>query len=191
MYLTRLRKPAREAFEKLLKEDGVTEIKGLNNPVRIMGDTTVVYLMYKDELHECFIDTEDLPKIALNCTWVATGRKTTDVLYARAGIKNSNGAMHRTVLNCNPNGVIDHIDNNGLNNKKNNLWDTNDAMNLYKRRGNKNNKSGERNITYMNGWYKVQLIIRFKHKDIATKARDAAKEIIKEYVALDAENRYK
>jgi hypothetical protein len=192
MEKSRWKQSTREAFEKILEEPGVTGYEGINNPIKIMGDTTIVYVMYAGKVYECFVDTEDLPIIAVDRTWVARGREITDVLYAIAGsgIGRTNCSMHRLISNSKKGDIIDHIDRNGLNNKKSNLWNTTTAMNLFKKTDYKSNTSGARNIVLAKtGWYLVRNVIRFKNLDIAIRARDESREVMKKYIIEDSEYR--
>jgi hypothetical protein len=54
--------------------------------------------------------------------------------------------------------LVDHRNNNKLDNRESNLRISHSSTNLKNRMGlNKNNKSGYRNVSFINGWYRVQL----------------------------------
>ena len=78
------------------------------------------------------VDDDDFERIA-KYRWYAH-RNSSGIVYARATIKDSNGRnkrirMHRLVLNeCAP--LIDHVNGNGLDNRKQNLRLASNSQNL-------------------------------------------------------------
>lgn len=56
--------------------------------------------------------------------------------------------MHRQLICCNDNNVIDHIDGNSLNNQKSNLRPCNNSQNLCNRGKNINNISGFKGVSW-------------------------------------------
>ena len=106
------------------------------------------------------VDDEDLPellrhkwtyvpssnKIGYAARWVSigvhpTGRPIRKPLY-----------MHRQILNAPPEFEVDHVDNNGLNNKRNNLRLANDSQNNV----NKDHRSKYRGVYPYRGVWKAQ-----------------------------------
>lgn len=58
--------------------------------------------------------------------------------------------MHKLISNANNKEIVDHINHDTLDNRKENLRKTEQSYNLRHRRGaNKNNKSGYRNVCWL------------------------------------------
>ncbi|MFD1136733.1 HNH endonuclease [Paenibacillus urinalis] len=99
----------------------------MNNKYEIRGEVTAIFLRKKDgSLLEALIDTEDLPLVEIgNSTWVRknNGKKGYD--YASYQIqknkKLTRNSMHRVITNCPKGYVVDHINHNTLDNRKQNL----------------------------------------------------------------------
>lgn len=108
------------------------------------------------------IDEDDLDKVInYPYTWFAIYRKTSNCYYAMS----TNAKEHKTVLLHKflmeeTKGVVDHINNDTLDNRKSNLRIANMSTNAQNRKSkNRNNKSGYRNVSrYYNQWF-VQLRI--------------------------------
>jgi hypothetical protein len=138
----------------------------MKNKYEINGSETIIYL--KDKAVK--IDTEDLSKVsAYNGTWVINDHKSSSyaAIFHREN-KNSKQSlilMHRVIMNSHENKVIDHIDHNGLNNKKENLRECSNKENLQNRNGAQtNSKSGVRGIYWCkiyNKWV-AQIILNKK-----------------------------
>ena len=90
--------------------------------------------------------------------------------------------VHRIILGCDNKKVqIDHINHNGLDNRRKNIILTNHRENAINRTNNKNNKTGYRNVCYFNGFYLIQLQVNGKNKVLAkTKDLKNAGKIAKE-----------
>jgi hypothetical protein len=161
----------------------------MKNNYEVRGEETAVFLNYKGRKLEAIIDTEDLAMVeAYTGTWTvaATNESCT---YAVMYIKNKKGKyeavlMHRVIMNAAKGKVIDHINHNGLVNKKINLRECKNSENLQNRAGpQKNSKSGVRGVCWsptQNLWVGI---IRQNGKAIWRKyfktLESAEKEIIK------------
>jgi hypothetical protein len=66
----------------------------------------------------CIIDDEDFLKIK-NYNWYAS--KCKNITYATGYNKKDKQYMHRLIMNASKSEIIDHINNNGLDNRKQNL----------------------------------------------------------------------
>lgn len=86
-------------------------------PLETQGDITVVPVYHKGEILEAFIDTTDAYKVSKYLWSVTTGG------YAKTGHRKApyNGYMHRLIMEPEPYQQVDHIDNNKLNNLRDNL----------------------------------------------------------------------
>jgi hypothetical protein len=150
--------------------------KGFNNKYKIVGDVTILYLENrKGEVYECYIDTEDLPKlIELDSPWHLEWAKKVQQYYCHTCLRygekgNRKGKtlrLHKFLTGAK--GFVDHKNHNTLDNKKQNLRPIENDNNSSNRKGaNKNSSTGVRNVCYVerNNEYWVQFCrkgIRFK-----------------------------
>lgn len=82
--------------------------------------------------------------------------------YARNG---KLGLMHRFILNPDNNQFLDHIDENPLNNRRNNLRIANKSLNGYNNsKARKDSKTGIRGVTFQRGKYRATIRIDGKQK---------------------------
>lgn len=135
----------------------------------------VLYNKYCEEVARALIDLEDID-IVKNYKW-----KLKDNGYA---CNNSCGYLHRFIMNCQDDMVVDHINHNRLDNRKSNLrvctYQQN-SMNSGKRNDNKSgitgicwDKSRSKWKSYININSKRINIGRFNTKEEAIKARKQA-----------------
>lgn len=124
--------------------------KSLNTYVT-NGDTTTVYTTANVSF---LIDTEDLPKI-LERTWCIS--KTG---YAVAGISRKTVKLHRHLLNPSPKEVIDHINGDPLDNRRENLRICTNSENTKNNRLQKNNPLGYTGIRKTpHGMYNARITV--------------------------------
>lgn len=153
--------------------------KGFND-YKINGDITVIYMIKKNgEVIETIIDTEDLERIKeLNFSWHVKWEPSTRSYYATAieYYKPPEGKnkkqrilyLHNIVMNSDGTQIVDHKDNNTLDNRKCNLRYVEKKQNLWNRKGaNKNSSTGVRNVNWMKRYnqYWVQIMkdgVRYK-----------------------------
>lgn len=139
------------------------------------------------------IDLEDLEKVVnFPYTWCAKYNHTNDEYYAVANVYHSTLQqtrpifLHQFLMNANGKNV-DHKNNNTLDNRKSNLRVVEAHNNSKNRKGrNKNNTSGYRNVSLINGKWVVQLQIDGKNKRLGSfddvhKAGKFAEEMRKKY----------
>jgi len=160
----------------LTKDDLKKRSKGFNNKYKIRKDGCVeIYLKRKNEEDMIsIIDLDDLQKlIDFNYTWCASYNKSNNSWYAHCIIY-KNGTMKKLALQCfimnlierKRGQYVDHINNDTLDNRKENLRIIDNSSNLRNRKGkNKNNSSGYRNVTFnkSTGKWLVQLQINGKN----------------------------
>lgn len=90
------------------------------------------------------VDKEDFERCS-KFKWYAVKdtNNAREVYYAKTNIRHSNGymttiALHRFILNAGKGSIIDHIDGDGLNNRKNNLRFATASQNMMNQRRNPN-----------------------------------------------------
>lgn len=148
-------------FNEYIVEDNITKIK----------------IKHKEKFLWVYIDTEDLSTlVAFSHRWYGKRVRKDGKIYAQTNVY-ENGhhktiMMHQIILKSNV-GMVDHIDNNSLNNRKENLRLTDNSNNLKNRKArNKNNTSGYRNVTRMGNYWRVQLQIGGKNNIFPEKFED-------------------
>lgn len=135
-----------------------------NNFTEIDDSTIVICIEYKGKTLECYIDKEDLEKVSfIKGTWHITNNRKNHLDGVRTKIQKGKVRkqywMHNLIMEkTNPNNVIDHIDNNPLNNRKSNLREvtprenaSNISVKLNK------SKTRVRNVTIEKGRYRVRI----------------------------------
>lgn len=158
------------------------------NDYIILGDITTLFdTKQSGEVYELIIDTEDLDRLKMfNHKWSASYREASDSYYATYCLYyNENGKrkpktmyLHKYILDFNSNNLIhiNHKNHNTLDNRKSNLEIINNIDNLtYRKSKNKNNTSGYRNVSLVDGLYIVQLQVEGKNTKLGTfdNAKDA------------------
>lgn len=128
------------------------------NKYKINGDETIIYIERRDgSVQETVIDTEELEKIkSIGTPWHSHWARKTKSYYCRcckyiSELKYSKTIqMSRFIVDAQDDEVVDHIDHDTMNNKKENLRVTKFIKNVANRKGaNSNNKTGVRNVNYI------------------------------------------
>jgi ribosomal protein L24E len=127
------------------------------------GDVTIIHLTHKGKQYDSYIDTEDLEKVKNHrFSWKVFCVPSQTTQY----ITSSDIRLHRLIMGCPKGMVIDHIDGNGLNNRKSNLRICTHAQNCQNLHGanSRNITSGIRGIS----WHKrdKRWRVRVSHKYI-------------------------
>lgn len=133
----------------------------MKNKFRIEGAEAFISLNYKGQTIETVIDIEDIPKIdAVPWTWGA--RKHRSTFYATTREYPSKQNIHMHNLICPPNPVTDHIDGNGLDNRKVNLRSTTHSGNSHNTKRKKLPSSGVRCVYPHYGKWRVIICLHRK-----------------------------
>lgn len=175
----------------------------MKNDYEIRGNVTAVYIRYKGRLLETIVDTEDLP-LLLNSefSWYAKYAKSNKSLYVVGyGIKRNGKQKHiflHRLLMGDPKGkLVDHINNNTLDNRRSNLRLATVSQNLQNRKGvTIHNTSGYRGVSFDKECGKYRAYIRINNKlihlgrfDTAVEAARAASAARKKYMPYSKEAR--
>lgn len=134
----------------------------MKNKYEIRGDVTAIFVTYKGIVHECLIDTEDLPNvIELNRSWNLHG-----LMYVKCRYNTKPLYIHRFIMK--PTGIlcVDHINHNPLDNRKENLRVTDNKTNMQNRSGPQSNStSGVRGVSWDNkvGAWLAYVVVDGKH----------------------------
>ena len=149
----------------------------------------------KHGTHTVLIDEEDWEKIS-EYRWHLWSGPTNNTIYAR--VSNMGTGMHRIILNAPKGTMIDHINGNGLDNRKENLRFCTKRENNANQKKNINNSSGYKGVAKASNYSysKWRAYIRVDYKQIhlgnhntpeeAARAYDvAAKKYFGEYAHLN------
>lgn len=131
-----------------IKKDGGkiwSENHRKKNEYRVICENT--YVKFNNCDKEFIIDSEDLDRV-IAYGWYEDGG------YAKGSILGESIKLHRFILNAPPNTIVDHIDRNTYNNKKENLRITISLINRINSKKRKDNTSGITGV-YKRGnlWY--------------------------------------
>jgi len=131
-------------------------ISGHHNKVAIVGSCALIAL---PSGHHAIIDACDLERVAGH-KWrlQKAGNPENILLYAVSS--NPYALLHRLVMEF-PQGLcVDHINSNGLDNRKQNLREATHAQNMANRRKARNGKSPFKGVTYDPGNRKTKAVWR-------------------------------
>jgi len=181
------------------------KVKGFND-YEIREDITAIFLRKRDgRIFETIIDTKNLERIKnLGIGWNAAWIKSVDKYYVKSSEYVGNGQfgitryLHIEIMQVSNEYVVDHKNNDRLDNREENLRITKQLLNTKNRTSkNKNNTSGFRNVfwsTKDERWLVVLQIEkkskcfgRFKFNDLA-KAGILAEEMRQKYYGKFAGN---
>lgn len=130
--------------------------KGFNK-YRVNGSVTIILTKHKNKNFEILIDSEQLENlIKLNYCWHVGFYKKKNGYCAKTNIKSPDTKSGKTTpklqnLIMQSNEIIDHINGDTLDYRKENLRFANKSQNSKNRtRTNSNNTSGYRNVTWIN-----------------------------------------
>lgn len=148
----------------------------MKNNYIIDGDTVRIQIVNrKGDRFESLIDLEDLERVKeLNLSWHVKWenhvksyycKATRQLGYLKGKSRCESVHLHRVIMDANGRTQIpDHISHNTLDNRKRNLVLKHTGENSKNRKGkNSNNKSGYRNVCWINNKWTVQIQINGKN----------------------------
>lgn len=139
--------------------------KFMPNKYHIEGDTAV----FETKSGAFFmVDAEDVEKI-INYGWYIN-KKGYVVASSRYRVKNGHTSLrlHRIVMNCPPNMVVDHINHNALDNRKCNLRICTQDENIRNRNPDRHSKSGIKGVYPENGKWRAMISYNRKQYHLGT-----------------------
>lgn len=107
---------------------------------------------------EAFIDTEDVERCKQYHWQITEPRWNTR--YVRCKINGKLTGLHRFILNSKDNDIVDHINRNGLDNRKRNLRNVTVSENIVNSKT--RSATGEKNIYLRRNHYQVQIVRNYK-----------------------------
>jgi len=154
---------------------GVKERELIKNRYKIIGNDVIIYLDRRDgSVLETVIDISDFDKIlGYKYKWFSKCNINTDSYYGYStvyrgspnlGFQNSTVKLSKYILDYTGDQEVDHMDHDTLNNRRSNLRVAEFKDNsTHRKTRNKNNKSGYRNVCFIDGFYIVQLQVDGKN----------------------------
>lgn len=149
--------------------------KRRENVYVIKGEIVEIHVPFKNKTLISTFDADELSKVDLFC-WSARYDSHVDNYYLQSSIKGQTdrktmAMLHRMVCNYPIGMVVDHINGNTLDNRKENLRVITTGQNSQNRKGSrKGSTSGIRGVSYrsdINKW-RVRVIVDYKHVNIGT-----------------------
>ena len=141
--------------------------KKLKNYIVQYKKFAIMYIYNKpaDSVYKVYIDNDDVEKIS-KYKWYINKPQNARTLYVAS---DKVGKLHRFILNVTDKTIlIDHINRNGLNNKKNNLRKVNNSINKKNMKVRVNNKFGVNGISFD----KSKNVFRVIYTDLNYKRHD-------------------
>lgn len=147
----------------------------MKNSYKITDNCVIIFLTRRNgEVLKCFVDLDNFnAKLKYeNHTWHARYSPSANTYYAQTRYKGVVIHMHRLLFNLPKanwrNLVPDHLDHNGLNNRRYNIKiRTKDDNHYYTRRNNPRNTSGFRGVTFVKATNKWMAQIQVSGKCIS------------------------
>lgn len=159
----------------------------MRNNYESSGNKVIIYLNSKKEnrIFECIIDKSDFKTTDnYDVMWYPKWQAKPKNYYVSAsqylGLDDNNKPKYKTLylsrilVEANRDDWVDHKDHNPMNNSRKNLRKTNKTNNSRNRiKSNSNNKStGHRNVSWISGYWRIQLQIQGKNKMLKEKFDD-------------------
>jgi hypothetical protein len=175
--MSNLRPANKRIFEEILKRPKVFKVEGLSNPLKWMGNYAIMYCLYKGKEFECLISVSDIDRLKNSGTWVARIRKTTDNVY----VVSAKGVIHRFLTKCPKGQEVDHINRNGLDNRRENLRVVSHAVNMTNKKTYKNSSTNIPNVNIIDDKYCVVFHRKYDSPEVASEVAKKIKKILDGY----------
>lgn len=148
-------------FGKILKYS----YRDKQNYIEILDDHAEIYLINKDNeiAAKALIDLDDVDKIKEYKWHLSLSRDKYQYVISSKG----NTKLHRLIMNAPEGSVVDHINHNPLDNRKNNLRICTNQQNVCNCELAKNNKSGYKGIYWNTERKKWQAQVTVNNKTIS------------------------
>jgi len=134
------------------------------------GETLFIYTNSADKLFKVIMDAKDVDILNKYDARVEINYNRTKIPYAAIKVDKKTGArrmLHRVIMNAPPGKVVDHINHNTLDNRKDNLRIVSYVENARNRAGlNRNNKSGYPGLRWHTEINKWVATIKINYKEI-------------------------
>ena len=158
----------------------------MKNKYKVDGDVTTIFVHKRNgKIYEVLVDTEDLNIIIEKASSIQVN-DCDSVNYAKYQCKEDkiSKTLHRMIMNTPTVLIVDHIDYNGLNNKKSNLRNCNKSDNSHNQRQHKTNTSGVRGVSYFPDYkqYKAQIVLNGVRHDLGFyETKEEATEVVDKF----------
>lgn len=93
------------------------------------------------------VDDEDEP-LALSLAWYARRGDQDNTTYVQAAVEGQTVCLHREILGAPDDMLVDHVNRDGLDNRRENLRLCSHSENQYNAKRRKDNTSGYKNVRY-------------------------------------------
>jgi hypothetical protein len=174
-------------YRELLNQEGIIKYENIGNPIKIQGDTTIIYCYGNNKIYECLIDTKDLKKVAINRRWNAHIRKNTRLV--RIGI-GTNHFIYHYILNrfdSKDGLIVDHINRNTLDNRRCNLRVVKTGINMLNKKKYKNTILEKYIFKDKKNKYLLKFSRTFENYNLAIEAKNEIEKILDKYSHMDIE----
>ena len=128
------------------------------------GNVSKIWILHEGECREVLLDREDFPRLGNGRVGI---NHTHAGYYARIWINGSYVKLHRLIMAPPKHLVVDHLNGNGLDNRKSNLRITTISGNSIRRtKVASNNTSGYRGVSRNGGRWRATIMICGKSKHL-------------------------
>jgi len=134
----------------------------LKNSYKEDGEYVIIYIIHKGTIYECIIDKINFEIVnSFNTTWHLNINRSGHLDGIRTKVQTDKVRkqiwIHRLIINCPDELIVDHIDGNIFNNTILNLRIANFSINGINSKLDKNSLSGVRNVYLEKGKYSVRI----------------------------------
>lgn len=122
----------------------------MKNKYEVRGDTTAIIVNSpKHGIVEVIISTSDLERVtAFPNSWIVTWNKDVNSFYCSGKMNSKMYMIHRWIMDAPRDKVVDHINHDTCDNRRENLRIVTHAENMQNRRPNKHSNSGIRGVSW-------------------------------------------